>query len=400
MASSLSSKATSFEHFSHKLYSSVSRKKINQNVFFSPASIALAMSMCTVGARKETLNQMLHVLDASSTDSLTKTAEKIMHVFSIAHHDTQVQLKLANRLYAQKAYKLQPNYLSLVQNSFKADIKLQDFQNDSAHAVHKINRWVEKKTNSLIQNLLSENDVTRDTRLIIVNCIYFKVNISFHQKRLTNPNADFHEANGKIQKIKLMYQKEKFAYAENNDLHVQIAHLPYKSDSQDIQFVFTVILPKQGVSLDEVEQKLISKPSLMHKVLSDENTTTQELLLYLPKFKMEAAFELNDVLIHLGMINAFSDSKADFTGIVSQQDDRHGLYISKVIHKAFIDVNEQGSEAAAATAVVMNRCFSSMAPKPSPIEFKADRPFLFFIRESQQNIVLFSGKFVSPPTVS
>ncbi|CAF2840020.1 unnamed protein product [Rotaria sp. Silwood2] len=383
MASSLSSKATSFEHFSHKLYSSVSRKKINQNIFFSPASIALAMSMCTVGARKETLNQMLHVLDASSTDSLTKTAEKIMHVFSIAHHDTQVQLKLANRLYAQKAYKLQPNYLSLVQNSFKADIKLQDFQNDSAHAVHKINRWVEKKTNSLIQNLLSENDVTRDTRLIIVNCIYFKGTwINQFKERLTNLNADFHEANGKIQKIKLMYQKENFAYAENNDLHVQIAHLPYKSDSQDIQFVFTVILPKQGVSLDEVEQKLISKPSLMHKVLSDENTTTQELLLYLPKFKMEAAFELNDVLIHLGMINAFSGSKADFTGIVSQQDDRNG------------------SEAAAATAVVMLCGCSGMFEEEQPIEFKADRPFLFFIRESRQNIVLFNGKYVSPPMAS
>ncbi|CAF3042932.1 unnamed protein product [Rotaria sp. Silwood2] len=390
-----------FEHFGHKLYSIVSQNKNNQNVFLSPASIALAMSMCTVGARKETLDQMLHVLDASSIDDLTKTAEKIMHVFSIADHDTQVQLKLANRLYAQKAYKIQPDYLSLVQNSFKANIKLEDFENDTAHAVQTINTWVEEQTNKLIQNLLSKNDVTRDTRLIIVNCIYFKGTwIKQFQEQFTTQNADFHEANGNISKIKLMYQKEKYAYAENNDLHVQIAHLPYKSESQEVQFVFTVILPKQGVSLDEVEQKLTSKPDLMEKVLNDENTRTQELLLYLPKFKMVAAFVLNDVLIHLGMINAFSDSKADFTGIVSQQDDRHGLYISKVIHKAFIDVNEQGSEAAAATAVVMNRCFSSMAPKPSPIEFKADRPFLFFIRESQQNIVLFSGKFVSPPTVS
>ncbi|CAF4157144.1 unnamed protein product, partial [Rotaria sp. Silwood2] len=368
---------------------------------------------CTVGARKETLNQMLHVLDASSTDSLTKTAEKIMHVFSIAHHDKQVQLKLANRLYAQKAYKIEPNYLSLVQNSFKADIKLEDFETDSAHAVQTINTWVEEQTNKLIQNLLSKNDVTRDTRLIIVNCIYFKGTwIKQFQEQFTTQNADFHEANGNISKIKLMYQKEKYAYAENNDLHVQIAHLPYKSENQEVQFVFTVILPKQGVSLDEVEQKLTSKPDLMEKVLNDENTRTQELLLYLPKFKMEAAFVLNDVLIHLGMINAFSDSKADFTGIVSQQDDRHGSEAAAVTAVRLtkrrriasdikpIEFKVDRSEAAAATAVVMNRCFSSMAPKPSPIEFKADRPFLFFIRESQQNIVLFSGKFVSPPTVS
>ncbi|CAF5121725.1 unnamed protein product, partial [Rotaria sp. Silwood1] len=115
---------------------------------------------------------------------------------------------------------------------------------------------------------------------------------------------------------------------------------PYKSDSHDVQFVFTVILPKQGVSLDEVEQKLTSKPDLMQQVLNGENTTRQELQLYLPKFKMEATFVLNDVLIQLGMINAFNERKADFTGIVSEQDDRNGLYISKVIHKAFIDVNE------------------------------------------------------------
>ncbi|CAF4731140.1 unnamed protein product [Rotaria sp. Silwood1] len=397
MASSLSSTNTNFEHFGHKVYSTVSQNNNNQNVFLSPASIALAMAMCTVGARQETLDQMLRVLDASSTENLTKTAEKVMHIFSIVDNDKKVQLKLANRLYAQKAYKLQQDYLALVQSSFKADIKLEDFENDSAHAVQTINAWVEEKTNNLIQNLLSKNDVSRDTRLIIVNCIYFKGTwVEQFKEHLTDQNADFHGANGKISKIKLMRQKEKFDYAENKDLHVQIAHLPYKSDSHDVQFVFTVILPKQGVSLDEVEQKLTSKPNLMQQVLSDESTTRQELLLYLPKFKMEATFVLNDVLIQLGMKNAFSASKADFTGIVSEQDDRNGLYISKVIHKAFIDVNELGSEAAAVTALRLTKR-RRIASDIKPIEFKVDRPFLFMIRELKENITLFSGKFSSSP---
>ncbi|CAF4767897.1 unnamed protein product [Rotaria sp. Silwood1] len=397
MASSLSSTNTNFEHFGHNVYSTVSQNNNNQNVFLSPASIALAMAMCTVGARKETLDQMLRVLDASSTENLTKTAEKVMHIFSIVDNDKKVQLKLANRLYAQKAYKLQQDYLALVQSSFKADIKLEDFENDSARAVQTINAWVEEKTNNLIQNLLSKNDVSRDTRLIIVNCIYFKGTwMKQFKEHLTNENADFHEANGKISKIKLMHQKEKFDYAENKDLHVQIAHLPYKSDSHDVQFVFTVILPKQGVSLDEVERKLTSKPNLMQQVLSDESTTRQELLLYLPKFKMEATFVLNDVLIQLGMKNAFSASKADFTGIVSEQDDRNGLYISKVIHKAFIDVNELGSEAAAVTALRLTKR-RRIASDIKPIEFKVDRPFLFMIRELKENITLFSGKFSSSP---
>jgi len=127
-----------------------------------------------------------------------------------------------------------------------------------------------------------------------------------------------------------MYKKEKYAYAENKDLRVQVAHLPYKSDNRDVQFVLTVILPNKGVQLDEVERKLASKPDLMQELLSHQGTRTEELLLYLPKFKMEATFELNDVLKQLGMVDAFSEVKANFTGIVRKQVDNAGLYISKV----------------------------------------------------------------------
>lgn len=169
------SNATGFEHFGQKLYSTVGQNSNGQNVFLSPASIALAMSMCTVGAREKTLQQMLNTLGASTTQELTRTAEQVMRIFAIAGQDKQVQLKLANRLYAQKAYKLQEDYLQLVQSSFQADIKLEDFQNESAKAVQTINAWVEEQTNKLIRNLLSPNDVKSDTRLIIVNCIYFKV---------------------------------------------------------------------------------------------------------------------------------------------------------------------------------------------------------------------------------
>ena len=175
MASSSSSLATGFEHFGTKLFGTVSEQGKNQNVFLSPASIALAMSMCTVGARNETLQQMLRTLEASTIEELTNTAEQVMKMFSIADQDKQVKLKLANRLYAQKAYKLQDDYLQLVQSSFSADIKLEDFVNESAKVVQTINAWVEEQTNKLIRNLLSPNDVKADTRLILINCIYFKV---------------------------------------------------------------------------------------------------------------------------------------------------------------------------------------------------------------------------------
>ncbi|CAF1556389.1 unnamed protein product, partial [Rotaria sp. Silwood1] len=159
--------ATSFEQFGLKLYSTVSQNQKNDNIFLSPASISLAMSMCTVGARQETLNQMLKTFEVSSIKQLIKTAERVMNIFSIANQDKQVQLKLANRLYAQKAYQLQEEYLKIVQSSFKADIKLEDFENERVQAVQRINAWVEQQTNNLIQDLLSIKDVTPETRLII-----------------------------------------------------------------------------------------------------------------------------------------------------------------------------------------------------------------------------------------
>lgn len=177
-SSSIGSTATSLEHFGHKVYSTVGQKG-GQNIFLSPASIALAMSMCAVGARQETLEQMLRVLEVPSIEQLTKTAEQVMQVFSIAGQDNQVKLKLANRLYAQQAYKLREEYLSLVQKSFQADIQLEDFVAKGAAAVAKINTWVEDQTNNLIKNLLSPDDVSPDTRLILVNCIYFKVSLKF-----------------------------------------------------------------------------------------------------------------------------------------------------------------------------------------------------------------------------
>ncbi|CAF1174276.1 unnamed protein product [Rotaria sp. Silwood1] len=281
--------------------------------------------------------------------------------------------------------------------NFTADIKLEDFENESAQAVQRINAWVEQQTNKLIRNLLSTKDITPETRLILINSIYFKGTwIKEFNQNLTKKDADFYETNGKISKVTLMHQREKYAYAENNDLYVQIVHVPYISENKDVEFVFTVILPNRGAQLDVVEQKLASQSDLIQKLLSHQNTRIEELHLYLPKFKMEATFELSNILQQLGMKDAFNSYKANFTGIASEKNDRDRLYISKVIHKAFIDVNEEGSEAAAATAVIITHHGPSLPP-PQPIEFKADRPFLFFIRESRQNIVLFSGKFISPP---
>ncbi|CAF0718836.1 unnamed protein product [Adineta ricciae] len=394
MGTSIST-ANGFKHFNQKLYSTINQTQAGDNIFLSPSSIALAMSMCTIGARHETLNQMLNTLGFTSKEELIKSSEQILRIFNLVDEDRQIQLKLANRLYAQKDYEIQEEFLQIIQKSFSADMKLEDFTNKNEQIVQTINAWVEDQTNQLIKNLLSPSDIQAEIRLILINCIYFKgIWVKQFNERETNHNAKFHEINGTISKISLMYQYGKFAYKENKSLRIQIVHIPYKSNNQHVQFVFTIVLPNESVLLSEIEEKFSSKENFLEDMLDQRNTTSQELLLYIPKFKMEFSCELKNVLEQLGMRNAFDENKADFNDIVKEQDDQFRLFISKVVHKAFIDVNEQGTEAAAATAVLAVTKGIGRR-KPQPILFRADRPFLFYIREVRQNLTLFTGKFLT-----
>lgn len=321
----------SFENLASKLFSEISRQNNGKNIFFSPTSIALALSMCTSGARTNTLQEMLGVLEAPTIEQLTQTGEQMMQLFANVAQDKEVKLKLANRLYAQKGYQLREDYLNLVQKSFQADMKLEDFVGASEQAVQTINAWVENQTNQLIRNLLSTDAVTPDTRLILINCIYFKgAWVHPFKEHHTNEKADFHELNGTVSKIKLMYQQEEFFYVNNKELNVQVAHLPYKSENYSTQLVFTVILPNQGVSFENIEQRLTANPQLMKQLLSQQGGRSRELQLYLPKFKMETTFQLNDVLQQLGVKDAFSSASADFTGMVKSEDMTENLYISSV----------------------------------------------------------------------
>ncbi|UJR18979.1 hypothetical protein I4U23_022108 [Adineta vaga] len=356
--------------------------------------------MCTIGAQHETLNQMLQTLEFSSKEELIQSSEQILNIFNLVDKDRQIQLKLANRLYAQKTYQIQEEYLQIIRKSFSADMKLEDFRNKSEQIVQAINNWVEDQTNQLIKNLLSPIDIRADIRLIIINCIYFKgIWVKQFDERKTNHDANFHEVNGTNSKISLMYQYGKFAYAENKSLQIQIVHIPYKSSNENVQFVFTIILPNEGVLLSKIEENFASKVDLLEDILHQRNTTSQELMLYIPKFKMEFSCELKSVLEQLGMKNAFDENQADFNDIFKKQDDGVGLFISKVIHKAFIDVNEQGTEAAAATAI-LGVAKGIGRRQPQPILFRTDRPFLFYIREVRQNQTLFTGKFLTCTNLS
>ena len=180
MAAASSSNGSDFEKFGQNIFAVVSQQNQGNNVFLSAASIALALSMCAAGARTNTLKQMLSTLGVSSVDEMTKTAEEVMSIFTIAANDKEVQLRLGNRLYGQKDYQLRQEYLKLLQTSFKADMQLEDFVGNAPRVAQTINAWVEQQTNNLIKNLIAPTDLSADTRLVLVNCIYFKVKV--HQR--------------------------------------------------------------------------------------------------------------------------------------------------------------------------------------------------------------------------
>lgn len=206
--SNVAALATDLDQFGSKLFSTLSQQNNDQNIFLSPTSISLALSMCAVGARHETLQQMLNVLEVPSIEKLTNITEQILQVLppavrstkdsttqqpinlelspeisiqsnihSLNNDRTPVEVRLANRLYIQKQFHIEQQYLDLVQKSFQSDIKLEDFENEPAKAVETINNWVEEQTNQRVQNILSESDLSKDTRLVLINSLYFKVNL-------------------------------------------------------------------------------------------------------------------------------------------------------------------------------------------------------------------------------
>ena len=174
-----SSNIGNFEHFSRKFQPTLCRLRIDENLFLSPASIALALSMCAVGARHVTLKQMLDVLGFQSIEDLIKTSEQVLNVFSVVSQDRSIQMKLAHRLYLQKSYQVEQDYLELIQKSFLSDVQFEDFKIELTRTTSKINAWVEQQTGQLVNRTLLPDDIPKDAGLIVISCVYFKVNTSF-----------------------------------------------------------------------------------------------------------------------------------------------------------------------------------------------------------------------------
>jgi serpin B len=349
------------------------------NLFFSPFSISTALGMTSAGARGPTAEEMAKTLHFTLPPPRLHAARGALNKELAGDKAKGYQLAIANALWAQKGYEFLPEFLTLAKDHYESGVQQVDFQNDTETARNTINHWVEKQTQDKIKELLKPGFLRSDTRLVLTNAIYFKADwMHRFREDQTKPGPWKLSAEKKVDGVPLMQQTLKPAgYHETDDL--QVAVLPYKGDALSM----IVLLPRKEDGLSAVEQSL-SAAKLEEWLKA---VKPQSVDLTLPRFKMTVEADLTKTLMQMGMGLAFGKS-ADFSGLTRSEE----LMLSAVVHKAFVEVDEKGTEAAASTAVgVVPRSLPA-----APVVFRADHPFVFLIRDNRTNSILFLGRLSNP----
>jgi len=365
--------------FATDLYARLAKKE-DGNLLLSPYSISTALAMTYAGAKGETEAEMAGVLHFTLPQKrLHSGFAALISQLSDPKTKRPYQLSVANRLWGQKGYRFLKPFLDATRENYGAGLKEVDFIRNTEGARLTINRWVEEKTQEKIKDLLAKGVLNRLTRLVLTNAIYFKGNWKTQFDEKNTREAPFAVKPGEKISVPMMHIEARFKFAQLPDL--QVLEMPYSGDD----LTMLVLLPKEVDGLAELEKALtVGKLKEWTGRLR-----TRKVSVFLPKFTMTCKFELNKVLAAMGMPQAF-DGRANFSGMNGRKD----LFISAVIHKAFVDVNEEGTEAAAATAVVVMERITSLPP-PVPV-FRADHPFVFLLRDNRSGSILFIGRVVNP----
>jgi serpin B len=371
---------TIHDRFALRLYDQLARTETGKNLLLSPFSIEVALAMCAVGARGDTRTALTEMLDApAQVEEQNRYYAQLLRTVN-GEGERPFQLSTANALWCQQGSPFDPQFQKDVVTYYDGVFTTVDFRTQPAQAVRIINDWVSARTQEKIKDLITRDLIDEQTRLILTNAIYFKGQWQekFEQAR-TCPET-WHNPED-VGQVPMMHQEGEYPYFQGEGF--QALDLPYRGD----QLSMLIVLPAARQGLAALETRW-AKGGLYQKVV--QGLEPEEMVrVALPRFKMETSFKLKPTLIALGAEVAFSE-RADFTGISPER-----LLISEVVHKAFVEVNEEGTEAAAATAVIMTRCSAVRIP-PRPKVFTADHPFLFFIRDRNTNTILFSGRVLDP----
>jgi serine protease inhibitor len=367
---------TSNNAFGINLFKEIVRTAEQENIFISPLSVAMALGMTLNGAVGDTYEAMKTTLGfAGMTDEQINQSFKDL-IALLTGLDPLVQFDIANSIWIRQGFDVLQEFIDTNQDFFDALVQNLDFSSPQATDI--INAWVSDNTQGKIEEIV-QPPINPLTVMFLINAIYFKATWTVEFDPSKTIDDIFTKPDGSALPIKMMRMRDVLSYFETADF--QAVDLPYGEN----KFSMTVILPKAGRTVDELIREIT--PETVAAWASSFNK--QDVLLHLPKFKLEYDKKLNDVLTALGMGVAFEAGQADFTRINPNFD----LFISNVKHKTFVDVDEEGTEAAAATVVEIT--LTSAGDNPEFLMI-CNRPFLFLIREHNSNTILFIGKIVAP----
>lgn len=363
--------------FALEFYSNI-RDSEDGNIFYSPYSISTALSMTYEGAKGETADEIQSVFHFSENDSERRSSAAAIYN-QLNQWGSEYQLNTANALWIQEDYPVFDEYKETVEDYYAGKASNVDFKRDTEQARQTINSWVEEKTNYKIKDLFSQGTLNEMTRLVLTNAIYFKGTWEKQFDKARTMDEDFRISSGQVVKVPMMRltgDEAEFNYAETGEL--QMLEMLYEGD--DLSMI--ILLPRDD-GLESLESAL-TKDNLNEW---KSRLSMQRVNVYMPKFTFETKYFLNENLREMGMPIAFSPGAADFSGMSDAGD----LYIGIVVHQAFVDVNEEGTEAAAATGVGIMA--TSM---PMVKEFRANHPFMFIIQERETGNILFLGRVMDP----
>ncbi|KAM9054652.1 LOW QUALITY PROTEIN: serpin B3-like [Megaptera novaeangliae] len=418
----VSSLGEAINHFAVNLFQQI-RQSEKENIFFSPLSIMSALAMTSLGA-EQTASQIQKVLHSNEIEGTKKEELQLIpsNKMSAArhantcetgqqclengnpdkcyventgnvHHQFQTlltelkkptdayELNIANRLYGEKTFLFLQAYMDNVKKFYLASVESADFDNAAEESRKMINSWVESQTNEKIKDLFPKDSLGSVTVLVLVNAVYFKGQWCQKFKKENTGEEKFCLNKDTSKSVQMMKQTDDFNFTSLEDMQVKILEIPYKG--QELSMM--VLLPNGLDGLQKLEDQLTAEKLI--EWTSPQNMRERQLDLHLPWFKVEESYDLKTTLEALGMVDAFNKEKADFSGMTGTRD----LVVSKVIHKSFVEVNEEGTEAAAATGIEI--CTKT---RLIPDSFHCDHPFLFFIKHNKTNSILFYGRVSSP----
>ena len=366
--------------FTFKLYEAV--REGGGNIFMSPYSVSAALMLTMLGTKGETETQVKQVLGVAGIPEPHEAYRKL-HASLIGKSKEGAKLAIANRIFSRLGLDIRDSYKKDSLSFYNGEVELLDFVGDPEGSRNRINKWVEDQTNNKIKDLIPTGGINALSLIVLTNAIYFKGDWDKAFESSKTKKEKFHVSKSESVMVDMMnMEKKNWIAGESQKLDCLMLELPYKGKELSMMF----ILPNKDDGLSKLESNLTAE-SFQELTKS---MYPQDVIVSIPKFKIESSFQLEKVLAGMGIEDIFT-RKADFSAMLDNPPE--GTHVSDVIHKAFVEVNEEGTEAAAATAVMMRLMCARI---DAPMVFRADHPFLFLIREISTGSILFIGRHLKP----